>query len=130
MKNKVLLIIFLSLLSLPISVSAVDTLSDNELKNVAKTIQENTLDDDIVQNTNEISYKQPVSKKKIAKKFLAAMGGVAISSILLFLILSVYNKLREKAIESFKNSEEASLESPEDINNAVKSFLDKTNWNG
>ena len=36
----------------------------------------------VIQN----NFKQPVSKKKIAKKFLLAMSGVAISSIILFVL--------------------------------------------
>ena len=43
---------------------------------------------------NMIVYKQPVSKRKIAMKFIYAMCGVAVSSILLFVLLSLYNKIR------------------------------------
>ena len=45
------------------------------------------------QEASTIPYKQPVSKRKMAKKFLIGMGSVAVSSILLFLILTVYNKI-------------------------------------
>lgn len=79
---------------------------------------------------DNITYKQPVSKRKIAKKFLAAMGGVLISSLALYFILSLYNKLRE----SFLNQEvltkdvETSLETPDNLNDAVRIFLEKTKW--
>ena len=78
-----------------------------------------------------IPYKQPVSKKNIAKKFLLAMAGVAISSILLFAILSLYNKLRESlGISGQEETPEniTSLTTPDNLEDAVKTFLDKTRW--
>ncbi len=78
-----------------------------------------------------IQYKQPVSKRKIAKKFLLAMAGVAISSILLFAILSLYNKLRESlGIAGQEETPEniTSLTTPDNLEDAVKTFLDKTRW--
>ena len=78
----------------------------------------------------KISYKQPVSKRKIAKKFLLAMGGVAVSSILLFLILSLYNKIREGFVtpEGIGEKEETMLETPDNTVDAVRTFLDKTKY--
>ena len=76
------------------------------------------------------TFKQPVSKKKIAKKFLAAMAGVLTSSFLIFFILTVYNKIRESILNQVKTPEgKTSLETPDDLESAVKTFLDKTEWN-
>lgn len=76
------------------------------------------------------TFKQPVSKRKIAKKFLAAMLGVAVSSFLIFFLLSVYNRLRERFLNQIKTPDgETSLETPNDLEGAVKTFLDKTEWN-
>ena len=78
-----------------------------------------------------ITYKQPVSKRKMAKKFLAAMGGVAISSIALFLILSLYNKVRESLgiqQQDAPKDYETSLDTPENLEDAVRVFLEKTKW--
>lgn len=77
-----------------------------------------------------IPYKQPVSKKKMAKKFLMAMGGVALSSILLFLILTIYNKIRASLLapHSEQPTGETSLVTPENLTEAVKTFLDKTKY--
>ena len=79
----------------------------------------------------KINYKQPVSKRKIAKKFLLAMLGVAVSSILLYLILSLYNKIRDgftnPRTETPPNGE-TSLVTPDNLIDAVKTFLDKTKW--
>ncbi len=78
----------------------------------------------------EQTFKQPVSKRKIAKKFLAAMAGVLISSFLIFFILTVYNKIRESILNQVKTPEgKTSLETPDDLEGAVKTFLDKTEWN-
>ena len=95
------------ILSLPVSVQAVDYTS-----------------------ANQFSYKQPVSKRKIAKKFLLAMGGVAASSVVIFLLLSVYNKVRQGFVQAKTDEIENSLETPTDIDEAVRAFLNKTNWKG
>lgn len=100
-------------------------------------IVENTLPENAVATTQEelpsvdtIPHKQPVSKKKIAKKFLMAMGGVALSSILLFLILTLYNKIRTGflAPKAEQTNGETSLVTPENLTDAVRIFLDKTKY--
>ncbi len=78
-----------------------------------------------------IPHKQPVSKKKVAKKFLAAMAGVGISSLMLFLILTLYNKIRENLLQAKKEippEGETSLVTPDNLVDAVKVFLEKTKW--
>lgn len=78
----------------------------------------------------ETQLKQPVSKKKIAKKFLLAMSGVAISAILLFLILTVYNKIRAGIFGQTQENPngETSLVTPDSLPDAVRTFIDKTKW--
>lgn len=81
--------------------------------------------------SGSIPYKQPVSKRKVAKKFLAAMAGVGVSSILLYVTLSLYNKVRSSIIEAAKEippKGETSLVTPESLTDAVKTFLEKTKW--
>lgn len=82
------------------------------------------------QDVSTIQYKQPVSKRKMAKKFLIGMGSVAVSSILLFLILTVYNKIRESILapKQDQQSGETSLVTPENLTEAVRTFLDKTKY--
>jgi hypothetical protein len=127
--NKFFTIVLLCLLSLPVSVLAEDNLS-NVINDQAPIV--NTLDEDLdMAVEKEVSelYKQPISKRKIAKKFLIAMGAVVASSILLFLILSLYNKIRENYYYQTQIlDDETSLETPEDLNGAIKTFLDKTDW--
>lgn len=106
MKNRILAILVLTMLSLPVQVQAVDDIS-----------------------VPQTTYKQPVSKRKIAKKFLLAMGGVAASSLIIFLMLTVYNKVREGFSSGAKTPDgEVSLETPDDLQGAVRAFLNKTDW--
>lgn len=119
------------MLSLPISVSAVDnTLEESEASQMLVTEQVvNTLDDEIISTVEETEFKQPISKRKLAKKFLSAMGGVALSSFLLFFLLTLYNRVREKTFGRVKTLEgETSLETPNDLTSALRTFLDKTKW--
>ena len=79
----------------------------------------------------QIPYKQPVSKRSIAKKFLIAMFAVIASSFLIFMGLSLYNRLRDGFIMQQETPPEGNrpLDTPNDLSDAVKTFLDKTNWN-
>ena len=123
MKNKIFTIILSIVLSLPIATWAVDETSNQITSPVV-----NQLDEDIIDNS-ENTYKQPTSKKKIFKKFFAAMGGVAISSFAIFVMLTVYNRAREKFSKTIKTIEgKTSLESPDNIEDSIKVFLEKTNW--
>ena len=113
-------------LLLPVSVWAVDT-ANEEL--VEQDTVQSVLEEEIKDIEPEIEYKQPVSKRKIAKKFLAAMGGVAASSFIIFFLLTLYNRIRDGYLGySRKEYEEDSLESPTDMLDAVKIFLEKTKW--
>lgn len=138
MKNKIFAILILTSLSLPVSVWAVDDY-------VIPTTQEETTQTEFVetplQEENAIQpveepapsspYKQPVSKKKIVKKFLAAMFGVIVSSLTIYIGLSLYNKVREGFANEVHTPEgETPLNTPEKMEDAVKTFLDKTKWEG
>ncbi len=129
--NKLFTVILLALLSLPISVWAVDSTAEVNQPAIAQEVETpriNTLDDELEATDNE--YKQPTSKRKIAKKFLAAMGGVALSSFLIYFLLTLYNRVREQVINPVKTPEgETSLRTPDDLSGAIKTFLEKTDWN-
>lgn len=130
--KKLLLMVLTIVLSLPISVWAVDNIdlesieSDTGIEKVL-TSEEETLTSPPTQM--ESQYKQPTSKRKIAKKFLAAMGGVVASSVILFVLLTVYNKIRDKIKNRVKTPDgEVSLETPDDMKNAIKTFLEITKF--
>ena len=149
--NRLFIIILISFLSLPVSVQAVDNslshtassvnivsdIDQDENTTVLNTIDEEHVevakeassDTDINTGVENIPYKKPVSKKKIAFKFLAAMGGVAISSFMIFVLLSLYNRIRDSYKTSVKTVDgETSLETPDDLDSAIKTFMDKTDW--
>lgn len=140
-KNRVLLILLMLTLMMP--TFAEEPASSGGLNQVA---EEQNADDVVMPQDIEPNaampyveesstmlgeqLKQPVSKKKIAKKFLFAMSGVGISSVLLFIILTVYNKLRNALFSNQQENPngETSLVTPENLTNAVKTFIDKTKW--
>ena len=87
------------------------------------------LPENTVQNVVNTDFKQPISKRKVVKKFLLAMFGVAISSFWIFAILSIYNKLRDGFSNKIRTPEgEVSLQTPNNMRNAVKTFLEITDW--
>ena len=81
------------------------------------------------QNLNG-QFKEPVSKKKLLKKFVIAMLCVAGTSVFLYGALSIYNKIRNGLdVEKTEPLEgEQTLEAPSDLTEAVKSFIEKTHW--
>jgi hypothetical protein len=126
MKNKIFSIILSIALSLPVAVWAVDDVIVDDLDTRPAVSQ---LDEDIVEEELPSDYKQPISKRKIANKFLKAMAGVAASSFIIFFMLTVYNRFRDRFFEQVKTPEgETTLETPDNLNDAVKIFLDKTRW--
>ena len=123
MKNKFFAILLTLALSLPISVWAVDAAGEDLIEPIST---HSVLEEDVEASDQ---YKQPISKKKIAKKFLAAMGGVAASSFIIFFLLTLYNRVREEYLGETKIiDDEASLKSPDNMTEAVKTFLEKTKW--
>lgn len=127
MKNKIFSIILAIVLSLPITVWAADDIATSELGTRPGMSQ---LDEDIEDIDAPASdYKEPVSKRKIASKFLKAMAGVGVSSFIIFFMLTVYNRFRERFLEQVKTPEgTTSLETPDNLTDAIKIFLEKTKW--
>ena len=141
MKNKLTAIILSMFLLLSVNVWAAegDVRYDEETQQAIENIADmQNLDEESVEITEEEQvpetvaspYKQPISKKKILKKFILAMLGVLISSLALYFGLTVYNKIREIIVEpKIKDVEgETPLQSPADLEDAVRTFLDKTKW--
>ena len=121
MKNKIFSIILSIVLSLPIAAWAVDNIEAVGQEPITPVTQ-------IDENVIDTEYKQPLSKRKIAKKFLLAMSGVGISSFLIFFLLTIYNRIRESYCDVKTPDGEFSLETPTDLEKAVKNFLEKTKW--
>ena len=127
--NRLFAIILSVLLTLPVSVWAVEyTVNiEGEPTPIINTLDEDLDNVDVAEQ--EEQFKQPISKRKIIKKFLAAMGGVAISSFAIFFLLTAYNRIREGFEGQVRTPEgETSLETPDDLSSAVRTFLEKTKW--
>ena len=77
-------------------------------------------------NSTQIPFKEPISKRKIAMKFIYAMGGVVASSMILFVGLSVYNNIRGKVIKVANNDYSNTLNTPNNLKDAVNIYLEKT----
>ena len=133
----ILIMCSLSLPVLAIEEQEVETaLFDTNNQEAITTEEVNRLN----QNTEDINtvsvpetfpspYKEPVSKKKLVKKFLIAMLCVAGCSIFLYGTLSVYNKIRDGLLStSVPPDSEKPLDAPNDLTEAVKTFIDKTKW--
>jgi len=140
LKNKIAIILLMFALAVPTAVNAEifsEPLENPAMEDVVAPPAETepappaqTLPEELAEPEN-ITFKQPVSKRKIAKKFLLAMAGVGISSLILFLMLTLYNKLRENFTGSRiqpAQEDETPLQTPENLTDAVKTFLDKTKW--
>lgn len=135
MKRIVYFIIFVSLILFPNfyhAASAVESASKTMVEVATDTKVSNTAGDNIPQDSvknideSKIIYKEPVSIRHTAKKFLFAMFGVALSSIILFVMLTVYNKIRNKVISDPSQDYKNTLISPNNLRDAINIFLEKT----
>lgn len=107
--------------------------TNEETAEVAETQNEVQSEEDSVFKKELTSnpYKQPISKRNLAKKFLLAMAGVVGSSLIIFAGLSIYNRVRENILGVSQNSNDrgdTSLETPDNLTDAVRAFVDKTRW--
>ena len=103
---------------------------EESILNEEELLSEKTVQS-VPQNLISNRYKKPISKRKIIKKFLLAMGGVLASSIIIYAILALYNRIRlglGSLEQFFESNEDKSLDVPEDVFDAVNKFIDKTKW--
>ena len=148
MKNK--LIIILITLILPLSVFAIDEqlvpidepVYVEQTKDVSEELQSQETEDiqsissesetespAIKGEDSHMPYKQPISKRKLIKKFLLAMFAVGVSSLVLYFGLTLYNKFRDNSVVQIKTPDgNTPLSEPQDIESAIDIFLDKTKW--
>ena len=145
LKNRIIKILFILILAAPITSNAeifseplINPAQEEAIIPIDNETEEETYEElppVLDSNSSNYTFKQPVSKKKIAKKFLFAMLGVVISSVVLFILLSIYNKIRSVLIgEMSGNKSDAEengttvLQTPDTLTDAIKTFLDKTKW--
>lgn len=141
MKNK----IFIILLSVTFVFSTAVFAVEEELVPVGEpvaveTVSEDTIfnqsaDDDIKEITEvdvqepALPHKKPISKRELLKKFLIAMVLVGGFSLILYFGLFSYNKIREIDKKQISTPEkDTPLVTPNDFDSAVKTFLERTEW--
>lgn len=111
----------------PVSAEQLEVLTTDEVNELnSQTVQETDAAPDVLPSR----FKEPVSKKTLVKKFLIAMLCVVGTSIFLYVILSLYNKVRDVVTTSdpIPPEGEKPLDAPDDLTEAVKTFIDKTSW--
>lgn len=139
--NKFFAILIMCSLSLPVIAGDIQE-ADFETADTVNTeimTQEdvNAFNDSVVEESVSVPealpsrFKEPVGKKALAKKFIVAMLCVVGTSIFLYGSLSLYNKLRDTlSLQANLPPEgETPLAPPSDLSEAVKTFVEKTNWN-
>ena len=91
LKNKILTIVIALMLVSPV---IAEEATGEALMPIAETTQENaqTTQEELPQ-LDTIPYKQPVSKRKMAKKFLIGMGRIGRASIRVLLLLSMDDEI-------------------------------------
>lgn len=136
-KNRIIVLILALMFSMPVfstqGSSYFTDLEPVETPITAETTPVETEDVKMPELPNKelyIPHKQPISKKKLAKKFLLAMLCVGLCSLVLYVGLSVYNKIREGFISSLPQMPDARtvLNESDTISEAVRTFLEKTKW--
>ena len=115
MKRSILTIILSLIITMPV---------------MANTPIESDVTPDVVSVTKttnqEIPFKQPVSKRALLKKFLVAMGAVMVSSIALYIGLSIYNRVRNNVIKTATTDYTNTLNTPDNLKDAVNIYLERT----
>ena len=90
---------------------------------IADDVQPNA----VQQKTVSVPVKRPTSKKQLALKFVMAMMGVAASSVIIYVVLTVYNRFiygTPKAPQPKTQDEE--FKTPNNMKDALDIFLKKT----
>lgn len=131
--KKLFAILIMCSLSLPVlAIEEQEAVLDTQNSNA---VEETTQNDVVLPSEKQLldtTYKQPMSKKKLAKKFIIAMLCVVGTSIFLYGTLSIYNKIRDGIALNGTGTQEDEklLDAPSDLTEAVKTFIDKTRWEG
>ncbi len=133
MKHKFFCIVILCSLVFPVFANQEPevSVSNSEMETIENLTSEESNNDKLASKEDlPVQYKEPFNYKKTIKTFLIAMFYVAGSSIFLFGTLSLYNKFRDGKYNDFGLTQEndSPLETPQDISDAVSSFVEKTRW--
>ena len=113
--------------STPVSEKSVETVQED-----TQTTEAPVVNDELkpVPIQMPARYKEPIGKKKLAKKFIIAMLCVVGTSVFLYGSLTLYNKFRDGFFSQapIPPEGEKPLDKPDDLAEAIKTFIDKTHW--
>ena len=116
MKNVLKKCVIISLLLMFVSVGAGYCDTNQELNSITRI-------------TKKLDLRKPTPKRKLALKFIMAMLGVGASSVAIFVMLSLYNKLMYGAIKPNKRNvsdEDNDFRTSTNMKEALNIFLKKT----
>lgn len=124
LRNKILAfaVVLTLLVSTPAFADTPDTQTQAQAQAPAQT--------QIQTNQNNITYptKKPLRKRDLALKFILAMAGVAASSVIIYVGLSMYNKVMygttTRRVQN--NTEDNDFKTPTNMKEALDIFLKKT----
>jgi len=68
---------------------------------------------------DNVCFAMPLAVKDAIIKFSLAMGGVIISSVLIFAGLSIYNKIHDKNVQEYSHEDDL-LKTPKTTEDAIR----------
>ena len=114
MKNRIKLFITVLAISISIIFSSGDAFADINTSSVDKI-------------KTEFATKAPFGKREMAMKFVLAMLGVAASSVVIYVMLSLYNRFIYKGSNPvIVNEDDNDFKTPTNMKDAINIFLKKT----
>lgn len=80
-----------------------------------------------VETTTKLPTRMPYGKKALAFKFLMAMLGVGASSVIIYVLLSIYNRFIYGSPSGLQDkTEDDDFKTPTNMKDAINIFLKKT----
>lgn len=114
MKNRIKFLILVLAISISIVFSNGDTFAVPSNVNSVNSIK------------TEFAMKAPIGKREMAMKFVLAMLGVATSSVVIYVMLTVYNKFFYGGSKIVINKDDNDFKTPTNMKEAINIFLKKT----
>ncbi len=94
---------------------------------MADTPQEPKQVQETVTTPAKLPTRMPTSKKALAYKFIMAMLGVGASSVIIYVLLSIYNRFIYGTPRGLQDkSEDDEFKTPTNMKDAINIFLKKT----
>lgn len=113
MKNRIKLLVSVLAICISIAFCGGDAYADISTQSVSKI-------------KTEFATKAPFGKRDMAMKFVLAMLGVAASSVVIYVMLSLYNKFMYRGSDVVINENDNEFKTPTNMKEAINIFLKKT----